>query len=41
MFINNGDEPIAPASLTKLMTAILLLDSNNLGDLIEINFPEN
>jgi len=41
MFINNGDKPIAPASLTKLMTALLLLDSNNLGDLIEINFPEN
>ena len=41
MFINNGDERIAPASLTKLMTAIVLLDSNNLSDFIEINFPDN
>ena len=41
MFINNGDELIAPASLTKLMTALLLLDSNNLSDFIEINFPDN
>jgi len=41
MFSNNADEPIAPASLTKLMTALLLLDSNNLGDFIEIDFPDN
>ena len=41
MFINNGDERIAPASLTKLMTALLLFDSNNLSDFIEINFPDN
>ena len=41
MFSNNADEPIAPASLTKLMTALLLLDSYNLGDFIEINFPDN
>ena len=41
MFSNNADEPIAPASLTKLMTALLLLDSYNLGDFIEIDFPEN
>ena len=41
MFSNNADEPIAPASLTKLMTALLLLDSYNLGDVIEIDFPDN
>ena len=41
MFSNNADEPIAPASLTKLMTALLLLDSYNLGDFIEIDFPDN
>ena len=37
MFTNNADELISPASLTKLMTALLIVDSYNLGDLIEIN----
>ena len=40
MFTNNADELISPASLTKLMTALLIVDSYNLGDLIEINFPD-
>ena len=40
MFTNNADELISPASLTKLMTALLIVDSYNLGDFIEINFPE-
>ena len=40
MFTNNADEIISPASLTKLMTALLIVDSYNLGDLIEINFPD-
>ena len=40
MFSNNANESIAPASLTKLMTALVIVDSFNLGDLIEINFPD-
>ena len=40
MFTKNADELISPASLTKLMTALLIVDSYNLGDFIEINFPE-
>ena len=40
MFTSNADELISPASLTKLMTALLIVDSYNLGDFIEINFPE-
>ena len=40
MFSNNANESIAPASLTKLMTALVIIDSFNLGDLIEINFPD-
>ena len=40
MFSNNANESISPASLTKLMTALVIVDSFNLGDLIEINFPD-
>ena len=40
MFSNNANESIAPASLTKLMTALVIVDSFNLGDIIEINFPD-
>ena len=40
MFSNNANESISPASLTKLMTALVIVDSFNLGDVIEINFPD-
>ena len=40
MFTSNADERISPASLTKLMTALLIVDSYNLRDFIEINFPD-
>ena len=34
MYSKNGDEPCAPASLTKLMTAIVALENANLDDVI-------
>ena len=41
MFFKNINEKIAPASLTKLMTALVLIDNYNLSEYIEISFPEN
>ena len=38
---NNIDEFIAPASITKLMTALLLYENSNLSDIVEISYPEN
>lgn len=40
MYSKNIHKKIFPASLTKLMTALLLIDKYNLTDLIEINLPE-
>ncbi len=41
MFSNNIDEPIYPASLTKIMTALVLLDYYNFNDYIITKYPEN
>ena len=41
MFFKNINEIIAPASLTKLMTALVLIDNYNLSDYIVISLPEN
>ena len=41
MFSNNIDEPIYPASLTKIMTALVLLDYYNFNDYVITKYPEN
>ena len=41
MFFKNIDQTIAPASLTKLMTALVLIENYNLSDYIEISFPKD
>ena len=41
MYAKNINKKIFPASLTKLMTALLLIDKYNLTDEIEINLPED
>ena len=38
---NNIDEYISPASITKLMTALLLYENSNLSDIVKISYPEN
>ena len=41
MFFKNIDQTIAPASLTKLMTALVLIENYNLSDYIKISFPKD
>ena len=41
MYANNVNQPIAPASLTKLVTSLVILDSFNLGDNIVVTLPED
>ncbi len=39
MYFKNINESIAPASLTKLMTSLILIENYNLSDYIEISLP--
>ena len=39
MFKKNINEPIAPASITKLMTALILYENYSLNDLVTISYP--
>ena len=41
MYFKNIDEIIAPASLTKLMTSLILIENYNLSDYIEISLPSD
>ncbi len=41
MYYKNIDETIAPASLTKLMTSLILIENYNLSDYIEISLPSD
>ena len=41
MFFNNINETVAPASLTKLMTALILIENYNLSDYIDISLPSD
>ena len=41
MYANNLNNKISPASLTKLMTALLLYESNSLNNQIKTNLPED
>ena len=39
MFKKNINEPIAPASITKLMTALILYENYSLNDLVTVSYP--
>ena len=41
MYFKNINESIAPASLTKLMTSLILIENYNLSDYIEISLPSD
>ena len=41
MYFKNINEIIAPASLTKLMTSLILIENYNLSDYIEISLPSD
>ncbi len=41
MYFKNIDENIAPASLTKLMTSLILIENYNLSDYIMISLPSD
>ena len=41
MYFRNINEIIAPASLTKLMTSLILIENYNLSDYIEISLPSD
>ena len=41
MYKKNINEPIAPASITKLMTAMILYENYNLNDLVSISYPNS
>ena len=41
MFASNIDEQIAPASITKVLTALVVLDYYDINDLITISLPDN
>ncbi len=41
MYSSNIHEPIAPASLTKIMTAVILLDNYDINDYIEVKIINN
>tara|TARA_X000001036_G_scaffold362753_1_gene346407 strand:- start:39 stop:269 length:231 start_codon:yes stop_codon:yes gene_type:complete len=41
MFASNIDEQIAPASITKVLTALVVLDYYDITDLITISLPDN
>ena len=41
MYFKNINEKIAPASLTKLMTSLILIENYNLSDYIEISLPSD
>ena len=41
MYFKNIDATIAPASLTKLMTSLILIENYNLSDYIEISLPSD
>ncbi len=40
LYKKNINEPISPASITKLMTALLLYENNELNELVSITYPE-
>ena len=41
LYKKNINEPISPASITKLMTALILYENNELNELISINYPDS
>ena len=41
MYSSNIHKPIAPASLTKIMTAVILLDNYDINDYIEVKIINN
>ena len=41
MYFKNINATIAPASLTKLMTSLILIENYNLSDYIEISLPSD
>ena len=41
MYSKNINATIAPASLTKLMTSLILIENYNLSDYIEISLPSD
>ena len=41
LYDKNINEPISPASITKLMTALLLYENSNLDDLVTISYPKD
>ena len=41
MYFKNINEIVAPASLTKLMTSLILIENYNLSDYIEISLPSD
>ena len=41
MYFKNINEIIAPASLTKLMTSLILIENYNLSDYIEVSLPSD
>ena len=41
MYFKNINESISPASLTKLMTSLILIENYNLSDYIEISLPSD
>ena len=41
MYSSNIHEPIAPASLTKIMTAVILLDNYDINDYIDVKITNN
>ena len=41
MYYKNIDDTIAPASLTKLMTSLILIENYKLSDYIEISLPSD
>ena len=40
LYKKNINEPISPASITKLMTALILYENNELNDLVTISYPD-
>ena len=41
MYKKNINEPISPASITKLMTALILYEKNELNELVSIKYPDS
>ena len=40
LYKKNINEPISPASITKLMTALILYENNELNELVSISYPD-